>query len=137
MKLRPLAYWVATALTAFIFLGGGIGDLIQPAVIRDGMTHLGYPIYFTTLLGVWKVLGGATILLPRLPRLKEWAYAGMIFDLTGAVVSHAATGDPIGKLVNPFLFCGLVIASWALRPASRRIGDTASSTSHASAHPVA
>jgi uncharacterized membrane protein YphA (DoxX/SURF4 family) len=135
MKLRPIAYWITTALTALIFLSGGIGYLIKPAIIRDGIAHLGYPLYITTILAVWKLLGGVTILVPRAPLLKEWAYAGMIFNLTGAVASHAAAGDPLANMINPLLFCGLVIASWALRPASRRLPGTTRS-SHASAHPV-
>jgi uncharacterized membrane protein YphA (DoxX/SURF4 family) len=84
-----------------------------------GMTHLGYPPYFMTILGVWKILGGIAVLLPRTPRLKEWAYAGMIFDLTGAAFSHAASGDPAGKVIAPLVLAGLVAASWALRPEGR------------------
>jgi uncharacterized membrane protein YphA (DoxX/SURF4 family) len=85
------------------------------------MTHLGYPPYFMVILGVWKVLGGIAVLIPRTPRLKEWAYAGMFFDLTGATASHASVGDPIAKIVTPLIIVGIVIASWALRPASRRV----------------
>src|SRR5258708_36360827 len=88
MNTRSIVYWVSTALTAFIFLSGGVGELARPASRMQGMTHLGYPAYFVTLLGVWKILGGITVLAPRLPRLKEWAYAGMCFDLTGATASH-------------------------------------------------
>ncbi len=85
------------------------------------MTHLGYPVYFTTILGVWKVLGGIVVLAPRLARLKEWAYAGMLFDLTGATASHAAVGDPVAKIVTPLVILGIVMASWSLRPESRRL----------------
>lgn len=123
MKTRLIIYWIATVLTALSFLSGGVGDLVQPASILEGMTHLGYPTYFTTILGVWKVLGAIVILAPRLPRLKEWAYAGMVFDLTGAAASHAATGDPVGKVVTPIAIMVVVIASWALRPERRRLGD--------------
>src|SRR4029079_7465953 len=110
MKTRLIVYWIATVLTALSFLSGGVGDLVQPASILEGMTHLGYPTYFTTILGVWKVLGAIVILAPRLPRLKEWAYAGMVFDLTGAAASHAATGDPVGKVVTPIAIMVVVIA---------------------------
>jgi len=118
---RRIASWAATAVTAFVFLSGGVADVVQPSFVMDGMTHLGYPAYFVAILGVWKVLGGLAVLAPRLPRLKEWAYAGMTFDLSGAAASHAAVGDPAGKIVVPLVLLGVVIASWALRPESRRL----------------
>jgi len=121
MKMRRIAYWVTTGLTAFMFLSGGVMDIIQPAELLKGMTDLGYTAYFTTILGVWKFLGGLAILAPRLPRLKEWAYAGMFFDLTGASASHASVGDPVAKIVTPLILVGIVIASWALRPESRKL----------------
>ena len=123
MKTRRIAYWVTTGLTAFVFLAGGAADLARPASVMEGMTHLGYPAYFVGIPGVWKVLGGVAVLAPRLPRLKEWAYAGMLFDLTGAAASHAALGDPAGKIVTPLIILGLVTASWALRPESRKLHD--------------
>jgi|SRR5688572_23548005 len=122
MRMRRIAYWVTTALTAFVFLSGGVADIVQPADVLKGMTDLGYTAYFTTILGVWKFLGGLTVLAPRLPRLKEWAYAGMFFDLSGASASHAAVGDPVAKIVTPLILLGIVMASWALRPESRKLG---------------
>jgi uncharacterized membrane protein YphA (DoxX/SURF4 family) len=83
------------------------------------MRALGYPLYFLTILGTWKVLGAAALLAPRLPRLKEWAYAGIFFDLTGAAISHAFSGDPAGKVATPLVFLLLAGASWALRPPAR------------------
>lgn len=121
MKSRSLAYWITTGLVAFAFLGGGVFDLIGPPELAAQFAHLGYPAYLMALLGVWKVLGAFTILAPGLPRLKEWAYAGMVFDLSGAVVSHAAVGDAVGELVAPIVLLGLVAASWALRPAGRTL----------------
>jgi uncharacterized membrane protein YphA (DoxX/SURF4 family) len=112
---------VTTALTAFVFLSGGVMDVVQPPELLKGMTDLGYTAYFTTILGVWKVLGSLAVLAPRLPRLKEWAYAGMFFDLTGASASHASVGDPVAKIVTPLIIVAVVIASWALRPESRRL----------------
>ena len=93
-----------------------------PQVIED-MTKLGYPGYVAVILGVWKVLGGVAVLIPRFPRLKEWAYAGMVFDLTGAAASHAAGGDPAGKIATPLIILCIVMASWALRPESRALRD--------------
>jgi hypothetical protein len=86
------------------------------------MAELGYPAYFVTILGTWKVLGAFSILAPRLPRLKEWAYAGIAFDLTGAAFSHAAMDHPAVKLIVPLVLLGIAAASWALRPPSRMLG---------------
>ena len=123
MKTRYIAYWITTALTAFVFLSSGPFELARPPSLMQGMAHLGYPAYFVTILGVWKILGGIVILAPRLPRVKEWAYAGMLFDLTGATASHASVGDPVAKIVTPLIILGIVMASWALRPESRRLRD--------------
>src|SRR4051812_40398041 len=123
MNTRWIAYWLTTGLIAFVFLSGGAADVARPGFVMEGMTHLGYPAYFVLILGAWKVLGGVVILAPRLPRLKEWAYAGMVFDLTGAAASHAAVGDPAGKVVAPLIITGIALASWALRPESRTLRD--------------
>ncbi len=82
-----------------------------------------YPAYFCVILGIWKLLGAMTVLVPRFPRLKEWVYAGTVFDLTGAAASHLAVGDDALKLVAPIFFTGLTFASWALGPATRRLAD--------------
>lgn len=88
-----------------------------------GIVALGYPVYVIVLLGVWKTLGAVTILAPRLPRLKEWAYAGIVFDLTGAAVSHAASGSSAGNVIAPVVFTVVALASWALRPEGRVLGS--------------
>lgn len=120
-KVRTAGYWIATLLTALLFTVPGIGLLSHVPHFTEDMAHLGYPLYFLTFLGVWKVLGAITILLPGFPRLKEWAYAGMMFDICGAVVSRAVSGgDPIMVIV-PSVIGGLVLISWALRPESRRL----------------
>jgi uncharacterized membrane protein YphA (DoxX/SURF4 family) len=121
MKSRMIAYWVATALTAFVFLSGGVVDVGKFDFAAEGIKKLGYPLYFMTILGVWKILGGIVVLLPRLPLLKEWAYAGMTFNLTGAGASHFAHGDPPKDIIVPLVLWGIVAASWALRPASRKV----------------
>jgi uncharacterized membrane protein YphA (DoxX/SURF4 family) len=121
MKGRTIGYWTATGLTALVFGSGGIFQLLgQPGAVA-GIRHLGYPAHFILLLGVWKLLGTLAVLAPRFPRLKEWAYAGMLFDLTAASVAHAAVGDPLGNVVAPILLSGIVLASWALRPEERRL----------------
>ena len=116
MKPRQIAYWIATAITAFVFLSGGAVDIARPDFAMKGMRELGYPDYFAVILGVWKVLGGIAVLVPRCPRLKEWAYAGMFFDLTGASASHFASGDPAAKIATPLALLIFIVASWALRP---------------------
>jgi uncharacterized membrane protein YphA (DoxX/SURF4 family) len=87
------------------------------------LQHLGYPLYFATLAGAWKILGALAIVAPGLPRLKEWAYAGFFFELTAAAFSHASVGDSAADIIAPLGFLALVAASWALRPASRRLAS--------------
>jgi hypothetical protein len=129
MKTRIIGYWVVTALVALAFVAGGAGDLSKGPDMLAGMAHLGYPVYLLVLLGAWKIAGGLAILAPGTPQLKEWAYAGMIFDLTGAAYSHAASGDPAKNVITPLVIGALVMASWALRPAGRTLkvlgGDAA------------
>jgi uncharacterized membrane protein YphA (DoxX/SURF4 family) len=120
-RARTIAYWVCTAMIAFAFISGGIGQVVRAPPVLEGMTRLGYPVYFIVMLGVWKILGGIAVLLPRFPRVKEWAYAGMVFDLTAASVSMAATDGGVRHVVVPLLLTGVVVASWALRPESRRL----------------
>ncbi len=126
MRARSIAYWITTALTAFVFLSGGVAEIVRPEPLVAGMVHLGYPVYFIVILGVWKVLGGIAVLLPRMAILKEWAYAGIFFDLTGAAASHASVGDPALKIATPLFILIVVAASWALRPMNRRCGAAAS-----------
>ncbi len=90
--------------------------------VADVITHLGYPVYLLTILGVWKLAGGVTLLAPGFPRLKEWAYAGIFFELTGAAASFVARGEITGDLIAPLVLSGLAVASWALRPQSRTLG---------------
>jgi uncharacterized membrane protein YphA (DoxX/SURF4 family) len=122
MNARSVGYWAATTLVALAFLSGGAAYLSRAEFALGGMAELGYPAYFVTILGTWKLLGGLVILAPRLPRLKEWAYAGIAFDLTGAAFSHAAMGHPAAKAVAPIVILGIAAASWGLRPSSRRLG---------------
>ena len=116
-----IAYWVTTAILALVMLSGGAADVLRQHDTAAGMVHLGYPLYFLTILGIWKLLGGAVVLAPGLPRLKEWAYAGAVFDLTGATISHLAVGDDARHVITPLMFAAVAIASWALRPAGRAL----------------
>jgi uncharacterized membrane protein YphA (DoxX/SURF4 family) len=119
---RKIGYWVTTVSVAILVGSGGIMQLLRMPDAVAGITRLGYPVYFVVLLGIWKTLGAAAILAPRLPRLKEWAYAGIFFDLTGAAISHAASGSSAGNIIGPVVFALLALTSWALRPESRTLG---------------
>jgi DoxX-like family len=126
MKSKSIAYWTTTILVAFFIGGGGAGQLVQYAHNPHGVVPvLEYPLYFFAILGFWKVLGAVAILMPRFPRLKEWAYAGIFFDLTGAAASCAAVGGYgvyAFHVIAPLVIAVLTVASWALRPSSRTIG---------------
>jgi uncharacterized membrane protein YphA (DoxX/SURF4 family) len=119
-RLSNTAYWISTAVLATECIVGGVWGVLQLPPFIDTATHLGYPAYFMSILGVWYVSAGVVLLVPRLPRLKEWVYAGLVFNYTGAAASHIWVGDGAGKLVAPVAFLGLTAASWALRPPERR-----------------
>ena len=125
-RAKSIAYWTTTGLVAFFIGGGGVAQMAQFRANPHGTVPvLGYPLYFFAILGFWKVLGAIAILLPRFPRLKEWAYAGIFFDLTGAVASVTAVGVYgvyAFHIIAPLVIAGLTVASWALRPQSRVIG---------------
>jgi DoxX-like family len=126
MKAKSILYWTMTILVAMPIGSGGVVQVAQFHTNPHGVVpELGYPTYFFAILGFWKVLGAIAILVPRLPRLKEWAYAGIFFDLTGAAASCAAVGGygAYGfHVIAPLIITGFMVASWALRPQSRTIG---------------
>ncbi len=127
-RRNKIIYWISTLWLALGMLATGTlqlfrakaeGALAPPGVY--GITHLGYPIYFLTILGVWKILGVVAVLSPRFPLLKEWAYAGFFFAMTGAVFSHIAVADPMKELIPSLLLLVLTVVSWYFRPADRKI----------------
>jgi len=119
IRAKKIIYWVTTMLVATAFFVTGVGNLLPVAHIARDMSHLGYPPYFLHILGTWKILGAIVIALPKVPRLKEWAYAGMIFDLTGAAFSRSASGDGVMMVIVPVAITSVVVISWALRPEKR------------------
>lgn len=125
-KTKTVTYWTTTILVAFFIGSGGVAQVAQFASKPRGVVPiLGYPMYFFAILGFWKALGAIAILVPRFPRLKEWAYAGIFFDLTGAVASVTAVGEYGAyafHIVAPLVLTVVAVASWALRPESRIIG---------------
>jgi len=126
MNAKSIAYWATTILVALPIGSGGVAQMAQFHTNPHGVVPvLGYPTYFFAILGFWKLLGAIAILVPRFPRLKEWAYAGIFFDLTGAAASCAAVGGygAYGfHVIAPLIITGFTVASWALRPQSRTIG---------------
>ena len=126
MNRKKVGYWFTTISVAFFIGSGGIVQFMYlRGNLHDTVPVLGYPLYFMVILGFWKTLGAIAILVPRYPRLKEWAYAGIFFDLTGAAASCAAVGGygAYGfHVLAPLILAAFTVASWALRPPSRVIG---------------
>lgn len=120
-KRNKIIYWVATLWLSLGMTATGIVQVIKMKEEVDMMHHLGYPIYFLTLLGIWKILGVIAVLIPKFTLLKEWAYAGFFFAMSGAVFSHLASGDEVITLFGPVLLLVLTIVSWYFRPLERRL----------------
>jgi hypothetical protein len=123
MDAKKMGYWTTTGLLAFFLASGGAMQLARVPANVEGVVQLGYPVYVVTIVGFWKVLGAVALLWPRLPRAKEWAYAGAFFEFTGAAASHAFSGGAPGHVLLVSSLSLLVVASWALRPESRRLGE--------------
>ena len=118
--MKRVAYWLTTGLVVFFIGSGGVAYALRVPDVVQGVVALGFPAHFVVLLGVWKVLGALAIAMPGFPLLKEWAYAGIIFDLTGAASATLATGGEWWHVAAPLSIAALVAVSWALRPESRR-----------------
>jgi len=121
LKLKSISYWVITVMVAFFIGSGGAAELARVPGTVQGLVHLGYPVYFATIIGFWKVLGAIAILVPRFPRLKEWAYAGIFFNMTGAAATGVFTHSAAWHVIVDLVLTALTIASWLLRPPSRRL----------------
>ena len=127
-KRNKIIYWIATI---WLSLGMTATGLVQLFRVRsegavappgaDGIKLLGYPVYFLTILGIWKILGVVAVLIPKFPLLKEWAYAGFFFIMSGAVFTHIALGNPVNEIFPSLLLLTLTIVSWFFRPADRKI----------------
>ena len=117
IKSRKTFYWLATGLASLGLMATGASDILHAPAVIKGLAELGYPAYFASIIGVWQLLGSAAILVPGIPRLTEWAYAGFFFTLTGASTSHAIAGDPLWKILFPLALLGVLAISWMLRPA--------------------
>jgi DoxX-like family len=121
-RIRTIAFWSTTFVVVFELTAGSVWNLLQIEFAHIQYSHLGYPDYFAYISGAWQVGGAAVIIAPRFPRLKEWAYAGAFFLWSSAVASHLLRGDyTVSAWLTPLVFVMFAIASWALRPADRRL----------------
>ncbi|SFD22491.1 DoxX-like family protein [Chitinophaga sp. CF118] len=120
-KRNKIIYWISTLWLALGMISTGGVQLFKVKTEVDSITRLGYPIYFLTILGIWKILGVVASLIPKFPLLKEWAYAGFFFAMSGAIFSHIAFGDPVKEIFPSLLLLTLTIVSWYFRPADRKI----------------
>lgn len=120
-KRNKIIYWIATIWLSLGMVATGLVQLMRTKEEVVMMSQLHYPIYILTILGVWKMLGVIAVLLPKFPLLKEWAYAGFFFTMSGAVISHLAIGDSAITLFGPILLLTLTLVSWYFRPAERKL----------------
>ena len=117
-KAGKIIYWIATIWLTLGMASTGIVQLLKVKEEVALVTHLGYPVYFLTILGIWKILGVVAILIPKFPLLKEWTYAGFFFAMSGAIFSHLASGDGAKDFFGPVLLLVLTLVSWYFRPHS-------------------
>jgi hypothetical protein len=120
-RSRLNAYWITTGIVVAELIAGSGFDLLKTSSARLIIEHLGYPDYLMTILGFWKLMGAIALIVPGFPMVKEWAYAGIFFEMSGAGASHLLFGDGIPDIIAPLFFIILTIASWALRPPNRRL----------------
>ena len=120
-KRNKIIYWIATIWLSVAMLASCLQQIFHTKSFVDIIVPLGYPIYFLTILGVWKILGVITILIPKFGLVKEWAYAGFFFIMSGAVFSHIATGNSVSEIYPPLLLLVLTAVSWHFRPPDRKV----------------
>src|SRR3984893_10973400 len=120
-KRNKIIYWISTIWLALAMLASGLQQIFQTKGFVDIIVHLGYPLYFMYILGVWKILGVIAILIPKFSQLKEGAYAGFSFAMSGAVFSHIASGDSMNEVFPSLVLLILTLVSWYFRPTDRKI----------------
>ncbi|MEI1278585.1 DoxX family protein [Leptospira venezuelensis] len=118
---NKIIYWIATAWLSLGMVSTGIVQVIQMKEEADMFAHLGYPAYLMIIIGVWKLLGVIAVIVPKYPLVKEWAYAGFFFTMSGAAFSHFAAGDSAKEYFGPILLLVLTVVSWYFRPADRKL----------------
>lgn len=120
-KRNKIIYWMATIFLSIGMLAGGIQQMLQIGGYNEIVSNLGYPLYFLSIIGVWKILGVIAILIPKYQLLKEWAYAGFFFAMSGAFISHLAVGQPFTEVIPSLTLLIVIVLSWYFRPADRKI----------------
>ena len=120
-KRNKIIYWIVTIFLSIGMLAGGTQQMLQIGGYNEIVTNLGYPLYLLSILGVWKILGVIAILIPKFPLLKEWAYAGFFFAMSGAFFSHIVVGQAFAEAVPSLVLMTITILSWYFRPAGRKI----------------
>ncbi|MGV3763938.1 DoxX family protein [Parapedobacter sp.] len=120
-KKNKIIYWVATLFLSVGMLAGGTQQMLQIGGYNEIVTRLGYPLYMLSIIGIWKILGVLVLLLPGFPLVKEWAYAGFFFVMTGAAISHIVMKEPFVEVVPSLILLTAIIVSWYFRPASRKV----------------
>ncbi|TGN18777.1 DoxX family protein [Leptospira idonii] len=118
-KVKKIIYWISTLWLALGMTSTGIVQLLRVKEDVEFVLNLGYPVYFLTILGVWKLLGTVAVLVPRFPLIKEWAYAGFFFSMSGAAFSHIAMNN-WSEIFPSLLLLSLTVVSWYFRPADRK-----------------
>jgi len=119
-KTQKIIYWISTLWLSLGMVATGIVQIAKSEQEVNNIIHLGYPVYFLTMLGIWKILGVVAILVPKFAVLKEWAYAGFFFAMSGALFSRIAAGDPFSQIAPALLLLTLTVISWYFRPANRK-----------------
>ena len=123
-KRNKIIYWIATIWLAVAMLASGVQQIFHTKSFVDIIVPLGYPIYFLTILGVWKILGVVVLLIPKFPLLKEWAYAGFFFAMSGAFFSHIASSNSLSEIFPSLILLIMIVVSWYFRPVDKKINPT-------------
>jgi len=120
-KKNKIIYWVLTIFLSIGMLAGGVQQMLQIGGYNEIITKLHYPLYLLTILGTWKILGVIAILIPKFPLLKEWAYAGFFFVMSGAAISHLAVGQNFTEAIPSLILLTVTVLSWYFRPSDRKL----------------
>lgn len=120
-KRNKIIYWVVTIFLSIGMLAGGIQQMLQIGGYSEIVTNLGYPLYLLSIIGTWKILGVIIILIPKFPLIKEWAYAGFFFVMSGATISHFVVGQAFSEAIPSLILLTVTVLSWYFRPDDRKI----------------
>ncbi|HBL75505.1 MAG: DoxX-like family protein [Bacteroidetes bacterium GWF2_42_66] len=120
-KRNKIIYWAATVFLAVGMLAGGVQQLLQIGGYVEIVGNLGYPLYLLSILGAWKILGVVAILVPKFTLVKEWAYAGFFFAMSGAAISHIVVSHSVNEAFPSLVLLIVTVVSWYFRPADRKI----------------